>query len=101
VLKDDGFAILLVPITAEKTFEDLSIQDPNERLRLFGQRDHMRRYGLDYKQRLEEAGFYVERITPDDFLTQEEIRTMAITGAAGDIYLCKNRAQKSHVSGRD
>ena len=93
MLKDDGFAILLVPITAEKTIEDPSIEDPAERLRLFGQEDHMRRYGPDYKERLEEAGFAVEQIPPEEFLTQEEITSMAITGAAGDIFLCKNRAK--------
>jgi len=89
VLKDDGYAILLVPITTEKTFEDPAIEDPKERLRLFGQEDHVRRYGPDYKERLTEAGFEVEQIVPGDFLTQEEISNMAITGAAGDIYLCK------------
>ena len=59
-LKPDGWAILNVPITTEKTVEDPSITDPAERLRLFGQEDHVRRYGIDYRDRLEEAGFIVQ-----------------------------------------
>ena len=44
ILKPTGWAILLVPIIAEKTFEDPSITDPSERLKLFGQADHVRGY---------------------------------------------------------
>jgi len=88
VLKPDGWAILLVPITAEKTFEDPSVRDPRQRLRLFGQEDHVRRYGLDYVDRLKEAGFSVRVVKPVDFLTAEQIVRMGITAAAGEIYFC-------------
>ena len=88
VLKADGWAILLVPITIEKTIEDFSVTDPQKRRELFGQEDHVRRYGLDYKERLEEAGFYVEVISPTDFLSAENIELMGITRAAGKIYYC-------------
>ncbi len=57
VLKPGGWALLQVPITAKKTFEDPTIEDPFERKRLFGQIDHVRRYGPDYRERLVEAGF--------------------------------------------
>ena len=59
VLKPNGWAILQVPILREKTFEDPNIQTPEERLKYFGQEDHVRIYGLDYKDRLENAGFKV------------------------------------------
>lgn len=88
VLKPGGWAILLVPITTEKTFEDPSVTDPKERLRLFGQEDHVRRYGPDYLDRLKEAGFAVQVVKPSDFLKADEIRHMGITPAAGDIYFC-------------
>lgn len=45
VLKPTGWAVLQVPIMAMKTIEDPSITDPDERLRVFGQHDHVRRYG--------------------------------------------------------
>ncbi|MCT7983620.1 methyltransferase domain-containing protein [Laspinema sp. A4] len=62
VLKPGGWAILQVPIdpTLEKTFEDPNIISPQDRERLFGQSDHVRMYGRDYKNRLEDAGFTVK-----------------------------------------
>ncbi len=59
VLKPGGWAIILVPISGEKTFEDPSVTTPGERQRLFGQHDHVRLYGKDLKERLEGAGFNV------------------------------------------
>lgn len=88
ILQPDGWAIVQVPITADKTFEDTSITDPNERLKLFGQEDHIRRYGPDFIDRLSEVGFKVKVITPSDFLTDEEIEYMGITDAAGEIFHC-------------
>lgn len=89
VLKDDGWAILLVPITAERTLEDPSIVDPEERLRVFGQEDHVRRYGPDYLDRLREAGFKVTVSTVADIVdSEEEGVRMGLTAASGDIYYC-------------
>lgn len=62
VLRPGGKAILQVPFFApvpEMTFEDPSITNEAERERLFGQRDHIRRYGKDYRQRIASAGFVV------------------------------------------
>ncbi len=89
VLKEGGWAILLVPImNIEQTFEDLSITDPDERIKIFGHPEHVRNYGRDYKQRLQECGWSVEMIMPQQFLTQSEIVLMGITKAAGEIYFC-------------
>ena len=44
----------------EKTFEDSTITDPKEREKLFGQWDHVRIYGKDYKDRLKEVGFSID-----------------------------------------
>jgi hypothetical protein len=87
-LKTDGWAVLLVPITAERTVEDVTITDPKERLRLFGQEDHVRRYGPDYLERLRVSGFKVRCVTAQDFLSESEIETMGITPEAGQIYFC-------------
>ena len=91
VLKPSGWAVLLVPIIGERTFEDSSITDPIQRSKLFGQEDHVRNYGRDYVDRLRGAGFYVEEVLPADFLSQEEIVRMGIHSAAGEIYLCKKQ----------
>jgi SAM-dependent methyltransferase len=62
VMKPGGLGIFLVPIdmTMEKTFEDPSITDPQERVEKFGQEDHVRLYGADYPERLRSVGFQVE-----------------------------------------
>lgn len=54
VLKPGGKAILQVPISKynKETFEDFSIVSPREREKYFGQRDHIRIYGKDYKKSL-------------------------------------------------
>ncbi|MCE5248726.1 methyltransferase domain-containing protein [bacterium] len=88
VLKADGWAVILVPVTADVTFEDASITEPEERLKYFGQEDHVRRYGPDFITRLEEPGFIVRVISPHDILSREEITLMGITASAGDIYFC-------------
>jgi Methyltransferase domain len=59
VLAPGGFAILQVPLWDIITDEDPSITDELERTRRFGQRDHVRRYGRDYPERLAWAGFDV------------------------------------------
>ena len=88
VLRPDGWAILLVPITAARTVEDPSVTDPAERLRLFGQGDHVRRYGPDYVDRLREAGFTVSTTRVHDLATPTEVERMGLTPAAGEIYFC-------------
>ncbi len=61
ILKPNGFAILQVPQSTKNqhTLEDPTVTDPKERERLFLQKDHVRLYGLDYANRLQDAGFMV------------------------------------------
>src|SRR4051812_30867120 len=61
VLRRGGLAVLSVPVWGPETREDLSITDPAERTRLYGQADHVRMYGRDgvFAQRLTQAGFDV------------------------------------------
>ncbi|MDB5203421.1 MAG: SAM-dependent methyltransferase [Ferruginibacter sp.] len=56
-----GWGIMQVPINGKtvKTYEDSSITDPQERLKAFGLKEHVRYYGLDYADRLRAAGFNV------------------------------------------
>jgi SAM-dependent methyltransferase len=60
VLRPGGWAMLQVPLAPQiETREDLTVIDPQERLRLYGQHDHVRLYGRDYADRLESVGFGV------------------------------------------
>lgn len=75
ILKNGGKAILQVPINYDyaETHEDLSITDPKEREKIFGQYDHLRWHGLDYPERLKTAGFNVQEFKISDFISNEEI----------------------------
>lgn len=59
VLADDGRLICSVPIVEgwERTYENDSVTEPGERALHFGQRDHLRFYGRDFRDRLRTAGF--------------------------------------------
>lgn len=64
ILKNDGIAILQVPLALklDKTREDSSITTPEDRFEAYGQSDHVRLYGIDYPDRLRQAGFVVETL---------------------------------------
>jgi len=90
VLKPNGNAVIIVPITTTKTIEDPSISDPVKREELFGQHDHVRRYGPDFKDRLAEVGFEVELIRALDIFPEGEIKRMGLD--QGDIiFNCSKR----------
>ncbi len=89
VLKPEGFALLMVPVTVEKTFEDPSITSPAERERLFGQADHVRRYGPDFKDRLEESGFNVRVFTAAEVVGENNIFRFGVRNEIDAVYICK------------
>jgi predicted SAM-dependent methyltransferase len=62
ILRPGGKAILQVPISLslDETFEDPTVKSPEEREKVFGQKNHVRIYAKDYKDRLEKVGFTVE-----------------------------------------
>lgn len=89
VLKHDGWAMILVPITADRTFEDPSITDPRERERVFGQHDHVRRYGPDFVERLEQSGLGVTVATVSQLIGAGDAERMGLTANTGQIYHCQ------------
>jgi len=78
VLVYGGRAIIQVPIRGEKTYEDYTIVDPEERTKHFGQADHIRFYGSDIQQRLEKVGFEVSPFYMLDILdlSDDQVRRM-------------------------
>jgi predicted SAM-dependent methyltransferase len=97
VLDPSGWAILQVPISGEYTSEDLSVTDPSERTRLYGQPDHVRSYGRDYKERLERGGFSVEVIS---YLTQfsaQEFQRYGFNKDEDDIFVCRKNSHQSEA----
>lgn len=75
VLKPGGMGLLLVPFDPARaiTFEDPTVADPTERLRLFGQHDHVRIYGRDHLDRMREAGFNVSLVDLTEGLDPREV----------------------------
>ena len=78
LLTAGGFALIQVPITSARTMEDPGITDPVARERLFGQEDHVRRYGMDILDRLVKSGLEVEAIPYALELAEAEQRRMAL-----------------------
>lgn len=75
VIKKGGFGIFQVPqdLKRKTTYEDASITNSKDRIKHFGQYDHVRVYGLDYFDKLRAVGFkvipvdYAEKLSIDLF----------------------------------
>lgn len=87
VLHPGGWALVIVPIKGRETFEDPSIVDPDERMRVFGQFDHVRLYGDDIEERLEDAGFTVTRVRPVHSFNPEELKRFGLE-RGGNLFVC-------------
>lgn len=85
ILKPNGWGIFQIPqdLNREKTFEDHTITDRNERAKIFGQYDHVRVYGRDYFDKLRSIGFQVEAVDYTSKLSEEEITKYCL--AKGEI----------------
>lgn len=90
VLKVGGWAILQVPIDYDLkvTFEDETITSPKAREEAFGQVDHVRQYGLDYRDRLTNAGFKVSPITHTESFSEKDKFKFGLPNHR-NIYLCQ------------
>lgn len=88
VMKKTGWAVFLVPDSAERTLEDPSVVEPADRLRVFGKEDHVRIYGPDFAYRLRKEGFRVEVVRVPDLASEKEARRMGLTPGSGNIYAC-------------
>ncbi len=75
VLKDNGKWVFSFPICTdiELTYEDKSITSPDDRLREYGQKDHVRLYGRDYKRRFEAYGLKITEYSPKNYFSKDDI----------------------------
>ena len=93
VLKPGGWAILQVPFfypLPDTTLEDPSVVTPEEREIMYGQNDHLRKYGKDYGNRLASAGFTVKE---EPFLEEFDADKKYRFGLPGKevIYFCTKK----------
>lgn len=73
VLSPRGIALLQVPIRMGVLTEEDPAAPPEERLRRFGQVDHVRWYGDDFDARLSAAGLSSVRVTPPALLGEAAV----------------------------
>jgi predicted SAM-dependent methyltransferase len=64
-LRSGGLAIIMVPIVEgwATTYENSQVVTDADRLRHFGQEDHVRLYGRDLRERIRDAGFDLEEFS--------------------------------------
>ena len=90
ILKPGGWALICVPITGDKTFENPMVTDPKEREELFGQHDHVRKYGTDIAERLRSVGFNLQSFLPISYMSQQDISRCGIgVETQNPIYYCQ------------
>lgn len=96
VLTPGGRAILMSPIDEQlaETFEDAAVTSPTERHRVFGQSDHLRRYGRDFAERVAAAGFTVDTVTYLNGLdsakvAREGLRRNSDLFPNDDVFICR------------
>jgi SAM-dependent methyltransferase len=68
VLSEDGVAIVQVPWRPGTVTDEDPDAPEDERVRRFGQADHVRYYGDDFEDRLVSCGLAMQRITPRTLL---------------------------------
>jgi len=67
ILVIGGVALLMTPIVEgwAKTYENDAITEPNDREIHFGQEDHVRYFGSDFRDRIRHAGFGLDEFTAE------------------------------------
>ncbi len=85
VLKPKGYAIIQGAVNNHlpKTIETQDLS-PDERKRIAGAHQHVRRYGLDYRHRLAAAGF---RVKVSDYVKELDYKRYGLM-ADEDVYVC-------------
>ena len=68
VLSPSGLGLLQVPYRAGTLTDEDPEAPVEERLRRFGQADHVRYYGDDFEDRLVESGLAIQRVSPRSML---------------------------------
>ena len=97
VLRPTGWALVQVPVDINRaaTFEDFNLSEKNYET-VYGQSGHVRIYGLDFKHRLESAGFFVRVDRFIDELDNETVSKYALKHSykikfyetCDDLYYC-------------
>jgi SAM-dependent methyltransferase len=74
IVAPGGLVLIVIPYhPLQETFEDPAITKPLARAVAFGQPGHVRVYGIDFDERLREAGFLTEDRTGAELFDEETL----------------------------
>ncbi len=90
VLAPGGLLIVQVPIQDHTTYEDNSVVNENDRLEKFLQEDHVRLYGLDFAERIEEAGFKCEVLSSQVLPEYEQTLYAVRAPLYREVFVCRH-----------
>lgn len=77
-IRKDGKIILSFPVSPDTTTVEIPGLSGEERAYYYGQDDHVRLYGTDYKERLEGYGLTVQIFCPQAILAEEMIHKIKV-----------------------
>jgi len=80
ILSSTGFAFVQVPWNRSSPTDEDPTASSEERVRRFGQADHVRLYGSDFEERMRASGLFVSRIAVSAILSESAIEAMALRG---------------------
>jgi hypothetical protein len=78
VLAPDGIALIQVPWRPMSTTDEDQTATREDRIRRFGQADHVRFYGGDFEQRLRDGGLTFVRTSPEQLLDNSLMETLCL-----------------------
>ena len=94
VMKDGGWGLIQSPVDVNRkvTLEKIGTMSPQGRLKMFGHPDHVRLYGLDYVDRLQDSGFHVNVVDYYASLDADERRFHGLDGSEL-VFVCRLEEQ--------
>jgi SAM-dependent methyltransferase len=88
ILAPGGMLIVQVPIRGHTTYEEADAVTEVERLEKFLQEDHVRLYGLDLADRIEEIGFTVEVLSSESLPASDQILYSVRAPLYREVFIC-------------
>ena len=90
LLKPEGLGVICVPLGDGPTQEGAP---PSEYTRLYGQKDHVRLYGMDIVERMTSAGLEVEVIDTLEYFSAAELTRHALRGDDRILFVVRKAAR--------
>lgn len=90
-LQAEGVLIFTAPVCwTQKTYENKNITSDQDRIKYYGQKDHVRLYGNDIVERIEKYGFEVQLLRCNEICNEEERKRLGFL-RDDTVLLCKKR----------